>query len=577
MHGFFGRANPGRPSNPRWRFALLSLLAILPSPSVEASIFLSRDDTRGAVASESSICSSIGIDLIRRGGNAADAIVGTTLCVGVIGMYHSGIGGGGFMLVRSETGEYEDVDFRETAPSAAYEDMYANFTIGSIVGGDASGVPGELRGFEYIHKKYGKLPWAMVVMPAAKLAERGFPVTEDLFGSMSAQVKKGHHFLTEDPSWAVDFAPNGKLLQIGEIMTRKRFGKTLRKIAQQGASAFYEGPIAEATIRAVQLSNGSMTLDDMSQYEIIVREPVSVDYRGFKMFSTGAPSSGAVALNTFKTIEGYNMSDPDNLMLNTHRLDEAIKFSYASRNELGDPDFVEGMDDFQTHMLDTANAHTTRHRISDDHTLDPIDYNPKLLSTPGSHGTSHIVTTDASGMSITLTTTINLSFGSRLCVPETGIIMNNEMNDFSIPGVSNEFGFVPSPNNFIRPGKRPLSSITPIIVEHADGSLHVITGAAGGSRIITATIQALWHVLDHGMTMPEALAQPRLHDQLLPAHVLFEEGYDNATTAYMRAKGHNITWTPEFLSKVQGIRRLENGTFEAAAEPRQKNSGGFAV
>ncbi|ELR05167.1 hypothetical protein VC83_03809 [Pseudogymnoascus destructans] len=572
MHGY-----PGRSSNRRWRFALLSLLALFPSPSVEAGIFLSRHGSRGAVASESSICSSIGIDLIRRGGNAADAAVGTTLCVGVIGMYHSGIGGGGFMLVRSETGEYEDVDFRETAPAAAYEDMYANFTIGSIVGGDASGVPGELKGFEYVHKKYGKLPWAMVVMPAAEVAERGFPVTEDLFGFMTSTVKKGQHFLTEDPSWAIDFAPNGTLLQPGEIMTRKRFGKTLRTIAQQGASAFYDGPIAEATIRAVQLANGSMTLDDMSQYDIISREPVSIDYRGYKMFSTGAPSSGAVALNTFKIIEGYNMSDPDNLKLNTHRLDEAIKFSYGSRNELGDPDFVEGIADFQAQMLNTSNAHATRHRISDNHTLDPTDYNPKLLSNPDSHGTSHIVTTDSLGLSITLTTTINLSFGSRLCVPETGIIMNNEMNDFSIPGVSNEFGFVPSRNNFIRPGKRPLSSITPIIVEKADGSLYVVTGAAGGSRIITATIQALWHVLDHGMTMPEALAQPRLHDQLLPAQVRFEVGYDNATTAYMRERGHNITWTSELLSKMQGIRRLENGTFEAAAEPRQKNSGGFAV
>ncbi|KFY73766.1 hypothetical protein V499_06157 [Pseudogymnoascus sp. VKM F-103] len=576
MHGFFDQ-DPGRSSSPRWRFALLSLLALFPSSSVEAGIFLSRDDSRGAVASESSICSNIGIDLIRRGGNAVDAAVGTTLCVGVIGMYHSGIGGGGFMLVRSETGEYEDVDFRETAPAAAYEDMYANFTIGSIVGGDASGVPGELRGFEYVHKKYGKLPWAMVVMPAAKVAERGFPVTEDLFGFMTSTVNKGQHFLTEDPSWAIDFAPNGTLLQPGEIMTRKRFGKTLRTIAQQGANAFYEGPIAEATIRAVQLANGSMTLDDMSQYDIISREPVSIDYRGYKMFSTGAPSSGAVALNTFKIIEGYNMSDPDNLKLNTHRLDEAIKFSYGSRNELGDPDFVEGIVDFQTQMLNTASAHATRHKISDDHTLDPADYNPKLLSHPDSHGTSHIVTTDSSGLSITLTTTINLSFGSRLCVPETGIIMNNEMNDFSIPGVSNEFGFVPSRNNYIRPGKRPLSSITPIIVEKADGSLYVVTGAAGGSRIITATIQALWHVLDHGMTMPEALAQPRLHDQLLPAQVRFEVGYDNDTTAYMREKGHNITWTTELLSKTQGIRRLENGTFEAAAEPRQKNSGGFAV
>ncbi|KFX94715.1 hypothetical protein V490_04238 [Pseudogymnoascus sp. VKM F-3557] len=577
MQGFFGQASAGRSSNPQWRFALLSLLALLPSPSVEASIFLSRDARRGAVASESSICSSIGIDLIKRGGNAADAAVGTTLCVGVIGMYHSGIGGGGFMLVRSETGDYEDVDFRETAPSAAYEDMYANFTIGSIVGGDASGVPGELRGFEYVHKKYGKLPWAMVVMPAAKIAERGFPVTEDLFGYMSGTIKKGHNFLMEDPSWAVDFAPNGKLLQPGEIMTRKRLGKTLRTIARQGANAFYEGPIAEATIRAVQGANGSMTMDDLSQYEIALREPVSIDYRGYKMFSTGAPSSGAVALNTFKIIEGYNMSDPAISNLNTHRLDEAIKFSYANHNELGDPAFVEGMDDFQAHMMDTGNAQATRQKISDNHTLDPTAYNPKLLSTPGSHGTSHIVTTDASGMSITLTTTINLIFGSMVCVPETGIIMNNEMNDFSIPGVSNEFGFVPSPNNFIRPGKRPLSSITPIIVENADGSLYVATGSAGGSRIITATIQALWHVLDHGMTMPQALAQPRLHDQLLPAHVVFEQTFDNATTAYMRAKGHNVTWTDQILSTAQGIRRLENGTFEAAGEPRQRNSGGLAV
>ncbi|KFY34073.1 hypothetical protein V494_07079 [Pseudogymnoascus sp. VKM F-4513 (FW-928)] len=577
MHGFLGQANPGRSSNTRWRFALLSLLALLPPPSVEASIVLSRDGTRGAVASESSICSNIGIDLIRRGGNAADAAVGTTLCVGVIGMYHSGIGGGGFMLVRSETGEYEDVDFRETAPSAAYEDMYANYTIGSIVGGDASGVPGELRGFEYLHKKYGKLPWAMVVMPAAKVAERGFTVTEDLYGFMIGREKLGQYFLTEDPSWAMDFAPNGRLLKPGEIMTRKRLGKTLRTIAKQGASAFYEGPIADATIRALQLANGSMTLDDMSKYEIITRKPVSIDYRGYKMFSTGAPSSGAVALNTFKIIEGYNMSDPDNLKLNTHRLDEAIKFSYGNRNELGDPDFVEGIADFQSQMLDTANASATRNKISDDHTLDPTAYNPKRLSHPDSHGTSHVVTSDASGLSITLTTTVNLSFGSRLCVPETGIIMNNEMNDFSIPGVSNEFGFVPSPNNYIRPGKRPLSSITPVIVEKADGSLYVITGAAGGSRIITATIQALWHVLDHGMTMPEALAQPRLDDQLLPAQVRFELGYDNATTAYMRAKGHNVTWTSELLSKTQGIRRLENGTFEAAAEPRQKNSGGYTV
>lgn len=155
--------------------------------------------------------------------------------------------------------------------------------------------------------------------------------------------------------------------------------------------------------------------------------------------------------------------------------------------------------------------------------------------------------------------------------------MNNEMNDFSLPHVSNAFGYVPSPNNFIRPGKRPLSSCTPVIVESPDGTFYLATGAAGGSRIITATIQALWHVLDHNMTMPEAIAQPRLHDQLLPGQVVFEEAFDNRTTEYMRERGHNVTWTGQVLSSVQGIMRLENGTFEAAGEPRQRNSGGLSL
>lgn len=384
-------------------------------------------------------------------------------------------------------------------------------------------------------------------------------------------------FLVNDPNWAQDFAPNGTLLGLGDMMTRKRYASTLHTIAREGAGAFYDGPIAEATIQAIQLSNGTMTLDDISQYNISLREPVQIDYRGYKMYSTGSPSSGSVALKAFKIIEGYNMSDPDSLQLNTHRLDEAIKFSYAAHNELGDPDFVDGMAEFEAQMLDATRAAETRRRISDHHTLNTTDYNPKRLATPGSHGTSHVVTADASGLSITLTTTINLLFGSQLLVPETGIIMNNEMNDFSIPHVSNEFGFAPSPHNFIRPRKRPLSSITPVIVARPDGALYVATGAAGGSRIITATVQALWHVLDHALALPAALAQPRLHDQLVPEVVVFEETFDNDTVAFMRGRGHNVSWTDKVLSSVQGIRRLENGTFEAAGEPRQRNSGGLAV
>jgi gamma-glutamyltranspeptidase / glutathione hydrolase len=187
------------------------------------------------------------------------------------------------------------------------------------------------------------------------------------------------------------------------------------------------------------------------------------------------------------------------------------------------------------------------------------------------------VTADQSGMAITLTTTVNLLFGSQLMVPETGIIMNNEMNDFSIPGSSNAFGYVPSPSNYIRPGKRPLSSISPTIAEFSNGTLYYVIGAAGGSRIITSTIQNLVHVLDQNLTVLEALAQPRLHDQLLPNQVSFEYAYNNDTVAFMKARGHNVTWIAPGQSGAQGLRRLSNGAFEAAGEPRQKNSGGFTV
>jgi gamma-glutamyltranspeptidase/glutathione hydrolase len=196
------------------------------------------------------------------------------------------------------------------------------------------------------------------------------------------------------------------------------------------------------------------------------------------------------------------------------------------------------------------------------------------LDTPG---TSHVVTADASGLAISLTSTVNLLFGSQLMVPETGVIMNDEMNDFSIPGTSNSFGFIPSPSNYIRPGKRPQSSISPAIVETPDGRLYMVIGAAGGSRIISSTIQNIHHVLDLGMTAPKALARPRLHDQLVPNVATFEYSYDNSTVAFMKNLGHNVSWVAPGQSSAQGIRVLPNGTFEAAGEPRQKNSGGFAV
>jgi gamma-glutamyltranspeptidase/glutathione hydrolase len=319
-----------------------------------------------------------------------------------------------------------------------------------------------------------------------------------------------------------------------------------------------------------------MTLEDMHNYKVAIRNTLSITYRGYKLFSSGAPSGGSVALSILKIIESYNMSDPNSVELNTHRFDEAMRFSYAARAELGDPDFFSYMDKFEEQMLKEKTASAIRKRVSDDRTHEPSYYSPTHYMLPENHGTSHIVATDKSGLSITLTSTVNLLFGSQLIVPETGVVMNNEMNDFSIPGISNEFGFVPSPINFIRPFKRPLSSCSPVIVEHPNGTMYLTIGAAGGSRIITATAQSIMHVLDHGLTLPQALDERRIHDQLLPNISTVELGFDKKVVESLQQKGHNMTWVSGFFSSVQGVRRLSNGTFEAAGEPRQKNSGGLA-
>ncbi|KAI0852133.1 gamma-glutamyltranspeptidase [Daldinia vernicosa] len=574
---------------------LLLILAVAPSaavpsqwqPTGQAVLHQqSVSGRRGAVASESKICSQIGIDLLDQGGNAIDAFVGTQLCVGVIGMYHSGIGGGGFSLVRDSNGDYTVIDYRESAPNSAFEDMYQGNVMGSVHGGLSVGVPGELRGLEYAHKKFGLLPWKSVVQPAASVARRGFPVSEDLVRYMEFGLETtGWNFLVEDPSWAQDFAPNGVMVKLGDIMTRERYARTLEQIAEHGADAFYTGPMAEATIKHIQKYNGTMTLEDLSNYEAIIREPISITYRGFKLFSSGVPSSGAVCLSTLKTMEGYDASDvvtDPNVTL--HRFDESMRFAYGAHQALGDPAFVHGMPRLEEAMLDDAHAESIRRRIRDDKTQPIENYDPPRIYVPESHGTSHISTADSSGAAVSSTTTVNLLFGSLLMVPETGVVLNDEMNDFSIPGVRNEFGYAPSPANYIRPGKRPLSSITPVIAEWLDASastaiplLAAVVGAAGGSRIISSTTQVLWHMLERGLSVNHAVAVPRFHDQLMPNQVAFEYTFDNTTVAGMLEKGHNVTWVREGYSAVQAVSVDEDGVFEAAGETRQRNSAGLIL
>jgi len=341
-------------------------------------------------------------------------------------MYHSGVGGGGFMTVRSSKGEYEFIDFREMAPGAAFESMYSKDINLSLVGGLASGVPGEVRGLEYLHKKYASKPWKELLQPAIKVARDGFKVGPDLIKYIANTPNST--FLVSDPSWAIDFAPNGTLVKLGDTMYRRRYAATLATIADYGPNAFYHGSLANATIHALQQTGGSMTLADLANYSIKIRPHSNITYRGFKITSGSAPSSGAVVLSALKIVEGYDMSTPSQLNYSTHYLDEAMKFGYGQRTELGDPTFVTNLTTYQQRMYSEHTAAELRGMIKANGVLINQEYNPSSYDILADDGTSAAVAADKSGLTIAITSTINTLFGSQLMVPETGVVMNNEMN-----------------------------------------------------------------------------------------------------------------------------------------------------
>lgn len=338
------------------------------------------------------------------------------------------------MLVRAPNGTYEFIDFRESAPAAATEDMYNEDEDLSLYGGLASGVPGEIRGLEHLHTNYGRLRWYDVMLPAINLARYGFNVTQDLVKNINSTAEDQGDFFSTDPNWAIDFAPNGTTVKVGDTMTRKRYADTLETIALNGADAFYTGPIANATITALSKANGTMTLDDLKNYTVAIQQPITINYKGYKLTSTGAPSGGSVTLAALNVFGGYNeTSDPSKINQTTHYLDESMRWAYGERTNLGDPFFVSNVTAYQQKMLDPATGADIRSKISDTKTFNTSYYDPSGIEELATPGTSAVMAADQEGMAISLTTTINLLFGSQLMVPETGVIMNDEMNDFSIP------------------------------------------------------------------------------------------------------------------------------------------------
>ncbi|KAL1924535.1 uncharacterized protein VTP21DRAFT_4189 [Calcarisporiella thermophila] len=551
---------------------LLGIVFLL--PLVSAAPLVHRDTIHGAVASETAECSEIGTQMLQKGGNAVDSVLASAICVGLMGGHHCGIGGGGFLLLRKPGGEKLFYDFREMAPAASNETMFVGKSpTASTIGGLSVGIPGQLRGFEEIHREHGKLPWADLFAPTIRLAREGFRITGEVATTLAGPSSA---FMLNDTRWKSVYAPKGVFLRENETTTFPSLANTLQRIAEEGAEAFYSGDIAKSIVDAVQASGGVLTLEDLRKYTPKRREPLQTTYRGMGVWAGSPPSSGAILLSDLNILEGYKL---ERNHLTMHRVVEAMKFGFGQRTALGDPDFVANVTEIVHQFLDKDVARKIREHITDNATHGSDWYNPKKFEIASDTGTSQLSAADSIGWAASMTTTINLLWGSRV-MTDTGIILNDQMDDFSTPGKSNAFGLVDTPANYIAPGKRPLSSISTALVER-DGELLMVTGAAGGSRIITATLQNIINVVDLNMTLAEAVANPRVHDQISPNNTFLEEKFDKGTAEYLASLGHNITFTPP-LSAVHAVLRVpttqENRAgFDAAADPRKVGSGSSVI
>ena len=562
---------------PYRRLCLLLLLCPL-SVQAQSTAILSNKDryhpvhaANGMVASQEARATRVGVDILRRGGNAIDAAVAVGFTLAVTLPRAGNLGGGGFMLLHhGASGETLALDYREMAPAKAHRDLYldqagnvdkakARFSHQSV------GVPGTVAGLIEAHRRFGGLPLAAVMEPAITLAEQGLTVTPSLARNLARRRKR----LSKWPaSAAIFYKPGGGLHQAGETLVQQDLADSLRRIAATAGRDFYTGDTAKAITAEMTHQGGLVTMKDLAAYRPIWRQAVRGSYRGYQIASMPPPSSGGVhliqMLNMLELFPlaklGHNGAD------GLHLMAEAMKLVYADRaRHLGDPDFwavpIKGL---------TSKAYAKSLAAG----IDPRRARPSVQISHGdpapyeSNETTHFSVMDGAGNVVSNTYTLNFSFGTGIVAPGTGILLNNEMDDFSAkPGVPNAFGLVGGEANAIQGGKRPLSSMTPTIV-FKDGQPLLATGSPGGSRIITMVLQILLNVIDHDLNIAEATAAPRIHHQWLPDKLWVERGLGPDTLAILRQRSHQAT-PSRAAGSVQSVMRLANGTgFLGASDPR---------
>ena len=494
-----------------------------------------------AVAMESQ-AADVGIDVLKAGGNAVDAAVAMGFALAATHPFAGNIGGGGFMLIRFADGRSTFIDFRERAPDKSSRNMYLDakgeLTRDSIEGWRSSGVPGTVRGLEMAATKYGRRKWAENLAPAIALA-KGFPVSYALAGSL-----KGAGDLARDPESKRIFQKGGAFFEVGETLAQPELAQTLERIAKNGASEFYEGETAKRFAEEMAKHGGIISLSDLKSYKAIERTPLKGTYKGYTVITSPPSSSGGIALLEMLGIldgTGYEKAGAGSASA-IHYVAESMRRGYADRNEyVGDPDFVKVP---IAGLLDPAYHAKLRA------TIDPERATPSTLVRPGkpagseSMETTHYSVVDSEGNAVAVTYTLNGGFGNGITVPGLGFLLNNEMDDFaSKPGTANMFGLVQGETNAIAPGKRPLSSMTPTILEK-DGKLFMTVGAPGGGRISTAVLQVILNVIDFGMNVQDAIDAPRVHHQWQPDKLSLERAISPDTVALLKSRGYDVDYAP---------------------------------
>jgi gamma-glutamyltranspeptidase/glutathione hydrolase len=544
------------------------LLGALLSLSVLANDYAAVSaNGEGVVATVHPLATKAALDVFAKGGNAIDAAVAVAFTLGVVDSHNSGIGGGNFAMVRWADGSIEAFDGREQAPAAAHRDMYIRagkaMTQLSKTGALAVGIPGSLAVYEAMHQQGGKLPWQELVNAAADLAERGFPlaqVSADRLASTASQLQKF------PASAAVLLDADGKPWPAGHGLKQPDLANTYRAIAKQGSEYFYRGDFAKRVAQWMAANGGLITEQDFANYKLKKRTPVVSEYRGYQVYGFPPPSSGGVHVaQILSMLEPFDLSAMSEVE-RYHVMAEAMRLAFADRAYfLGDPDFVP----VPKALLSKEYLRQRNQLIDVERAAERVEHGKPDggdIDLFGKH-TTHFSIADKWGNWVSITTTVNTSFGSKVMVPGTGLVLNNQMDDFSIqPGVPNAFGLVGNEANSVQPFKRPLSSMSPTLVLQGDEPVMAL-GAAGGPTIITQVVQALVNTIDLAMSPEQALAATRVHHQWRPKLLFTEPGINPTLREGLVAKGHQLHLRA-FAGASQMIIKNREGQFLAASEPR---------